>query len=284
MRHVGVAFGFHARDRRKHRHRRLAHRHQMTIAAERMQDRDQIVDVIVEIEVTVRQRHQPRIHPFGDVDVVVRQKRLDRAAQQRRVMARHRRHDHELRLRTARRRGEDALEMQEPAERPLPDRRDVHRDAFAADQRVRDIPVRLAVAAGEALEHFRARGERLADRRMVPRIERIFQIEPRDVGKGARRIERGMAHFVEPVHSIGDDRAAFTRQSRCPAKFTNRHSSFPGSPVVQRNIGVFGRRRQYRRNGVPNCLHIGHSPVCISDPTARALFSRARKAITAATK
>jgi hypothetical protein len=60
------------------------HTRQMTIAAERMQDRDDVVDVVVEIEAAFGERHHARVHPVGDVDVMVRQERFDGAAQQRR--------------------------------------------------------------------------------------------------------------------------------------------------------------------------------------------------------
>ena len=85
-----------------------------------MQHRDHVIDVVVEIEAPFGERHHAGIDPFGDVDVVVRQERLDGAAQQRRVVARHRRDDQQFRLRAPRRMLERALEMQQPAERPLP--------------------------------------------------------------------------------------------------------------------------------------------------------------------
>ena len=86
MGYVGIVLGLHARDRREHRHRGLAHRYDVGVAAEQMQDRDQIVDVVVEIEAALRNRHHARVNPLGDVDVVVGQEALDGAAQQRRVM------------------------------------------------------------------------------------------------------------------------------------------------------------------------------------------------------
>ena len=120
MGYVGIVLGLHARDRREHRHRGLAHRYDVGVAAEQMQDRDQIVDVVVEIEAALRNRHHARVDPLGDVDVVVGQEALDGAAQQRRVMPRHRRDDEQARLRTARQVLEGALEMQQAAEGPLP--------------------------------------------------------------------------------------------------------------------------------------------------------------------
>ena len=206
-RHVGIVVGFHQRDRGHHRHRRLAHRDDVGVAAERVQDRDHVVDVIVEIEAAFRQRHHARVDPIGDVDVVVGQERLDRAAQQRGEVARHRRDDQQPRLRPARRVLEHALEMKEPAERPLPHRRDLHRHALAADQRRRDAPFRPAVAARRALEQFAGRGDRFAVGGEGERIDRVLEEQPGGVGPGARRIERRVAHLVEPVHRRGDSKA-----------------------------------------------------------------------------
>ena len=83
-------------------------RHRGLTDAERMQRRaiiffrqmlhhlGEIVDVIVEIEAAIGQRHIARVAPVGDVNVIGRQKGFDRAAQQGRVMARHGRNDQQL--------------------------------------------------------------------------------------------------------------------------------------------------------------------------------------------
>ncbi len=84
------------------------------------QDRDQVIDVVVEIERTLRHRDHARVDPFGEVDVVIWQKAFDRAAQERRVVSRHGRDDEEARLGSARWAIERALEVQQPAERALP--------------------------------------------------------------------------------------------------------------------------------------------------------------------
>ena len=162
LRHVRILVGFHQRDGGQHRHRRLAHRDHMRIAAEHVQDGNHVVDIIVEIEAALRHRHRAGVAPVGDVDVVIGQEGLDGAAQQRRVMARHRRDDQQLRLRPARRAREGALEMQQPAERPLPHRFDMHRHAFAADDGRIDAPFRPAVDARRALEQFGRGGNRFA--------------------------------------------------------------------------------------------------------------------------
>ncbi len=115
------------RDRGQHRHRRLAHRDDMHVAAEHVQHLDDVIDVVVEIEAAFGQRHHARIGPVGDVDLMRRQEGLDRAAQQRRVVAGHRRHDQHARLRVAQRPRQLAVEMQQAAERLFPDARDLDR-------------------------------------------------------------------------------------------------------------------------------------------------------------
>ena len=80
----------------------------------------QVDDVVVEIEGPERQRHHARVGPVGDVDVVMGQERFDRAAKQRRVMARHRRDDQELWLTRAVVKVRPG-EMEKIAERPRPD-------------------------------------------------------------------------------------------------------------------------------------------------------------------
>ncbi len=214
----------------------------MHVAAEQVQHGDEVVDVVVEIEAALGERHHARVDPFGDVDVVIGQEGFDRAAQQRRIVARHRRHDQQLRLRPPRHVAEGALEMQQPAERPLPDAGDVHRHALAADQGVMDMPFRLAVAARRALEQFHAGGHRLAVGGVRQRIGRIFEEQPGGVGKGARGIERGLAHFVEPVHRRRQQWAAVGGQRCCAVEFTDRHWFFPRPLLRCSRVSFFCHR------------------------------------------
>ncbi len=160
---------------------------------------------------------------------MIGQKAFDRAAQQRRVMPRHRRNDEQARLRTTRRVLEGALEMQESAERPLPNGGDMHRNAFAADHGRTDVPFRLAVAAGRTLEQFQARGHGLAEGGVRQGVGRIAIEEPHRVGEGARGIERGLAHFIEPVRRCRIHRAIVARCGRRAAEFTNRHVPGPSA-------------------------------------------------------
>ena len=132
-RHIGIVIRFHQRNGSHDRHRGLAHGNDVHVAIERVQYGYDVVDVGIEIEAPFRMRHHAGVDPFGDVDVVIGQECLDRAAQQRRIVARHRRDDQQLRLRAARRTRERALEMQQPAERTLPYALDGDRNLLGAD-------------------------------------------------------------------------------------------------------------------------------------------------------
>ena len=80
-------------------HAGLADGEDMRAGADRLEKADQIVDVVVDAEAARLDRHVARIGPVGDVDVVVPEQRLDRAAQQRGEMARQRRDHQHARLR-----------------------------------------------------------------------------------------------------------------------------------------------------------------------------------------
>ena len=153
----GSLLGFHHGNRRHHRHRRLAHRDDMHVAAEHVQHLDDVIDIVVEIEAAFGQRHHPRIGPVGDVDLMGRQEGFDRAAQQRRVVAGHRRHDQHARLRAAQRPGQLAIEIQQPAERLFPDRADLDRRADAVDLGVVRGPIRACRSGAWCARTIRSR-------------------------------------------------------------------------------------------------------------------------------
>ncbi len=225
----------------------------MDVAAEELQHLDHVVDVVVEIEAAGRHRHHARVGPVGDVDVMIGQERFDRAAQQRRVVARHRRDDQHARLRLARRPRDQALEIQQLAERPLPDRMDVHRHAHAGDLDILDAPFRLAVAPRGALEQFAAGRDRFAELGVRERIERILKQQLRRIGHGPNRIERRLPHLVHPVERRRNSRCAFAYCGRRAAKFTNRHNMFP-KPLLRRSI--YGHRFQARQCASRSCNEV----------------------------
>jgi len=227
QRHIVIVLALHAGDRGQHRNGGLAHRDHMRAAVQRVQHRDHVVDVVVEIEAALGDRHHAGIDPFGDVDVMVRQEGLDGAAQQRRVVTGHRGDDQHLGLRAFRCALQRALEMQQAAERPFPDAGDVHGNTLAADQGRRDTPIRLAVAARGALEQLERGRIGLAAGRMGEWVGGIFEKDAAGIRERARRRQCRVAHLVEPVHRRRQKRTAVAGQRRCPAEFTNRHVVWP---------------------------------------------------------
>ena len=173
QRNIGIVIGFHHRDGSHHRHRRLANRDHMHIAAEHVQHLDDVVDIVLEVEAAVGDRHHARIGPVGDVDFMRRQEGFHRAAQQRRVVAGHRRHDQHARGRLGQRPGQLTVEMQQAAKRLFPHGADLNGDADAVDQGIVEPPFRLAVTARGALEQLASRGNRFAELGVGPGIERI---------------------------------------------------------------------------------------------------------------
>jgi hypothetical protein len=157
-----VVLGHH-RGGGEHRDARLADRHDrdpLTLGAEELTEFNEIVDVVVEVEPPFRQRHVAGVDPVGDVDVMFRQHRLDRAAEQGGEMAGHRRDDQNLGIAAPFRRIGVAAEMQQVAkgflQHHLLDDGDVatlHLDRL-------DPELRLAVAAGGVDEHLAGGGHR----------------------------------------------------------------------------------------------------------------------------
>ena len=77
----------HQRDGGKHRHRGLAHRHHMGVSTQMLEHRDDIIDIVVEIEAALVQWDLTGIDPIGDIYIGIRQHRQNGAAQKRRIMA-----------------------------------------------------------------------------------------------------------------------------------------------------------------------------------------------------
>ena len=197
-RREAVATRLHDRYGGERRHRWLANRHHMRVRAEMVQHVDDVVDIVVEVEPPVSDRHHAGVRPVRDVDFGMLDHRLDRAAQERRVVTGHRRDDQQLRVGLAVPR-QIALEMDQVAERLLPDHTLAHRHLVEADLGLRDTEGRFAVAPRRALKHFRSGRDRAPHGRVRHRIERIGIEQLHRVGEGARRLQRGMVQFVELI-------------------------------------------------------------------------------------
>jgi hypothetical protein len=118
---------------------------------------------------------------------------------------------------------EHALEMNEPAERPLPYRRNVNWHALAADEGRGNLPLGPAVPARRALEEFAGGGDGFSVGGEGKRIHRILEEQPRGVGPCPRRIERRKARLVEPVQRRRQQDAAAARRDGRAAELPDRH-------------------------------------------------------------
>ena len=198
-----VVSRLHQRHRRQHRHGGLAHRHHVQVGPERPEHLHDVVDVIIEIEAPGRDRHHAGVGPVGDEDLVVRQESLDGAAQQRRVMARHRRHDQHLGLVLAAGRG--AVEGEEPAERLRPNDALRHGYALAFHQRGGEAEGGLQVAPGAALEQLAAGRDGAAIGGGAERIGRVGEQQLGHLARGAGRRKHGMGGVIQVVSEVHRD-------------------------------------------------------------------------------
>ena len=78
----GVLVLTHDRRSGERRHAGLADRHQMCLWPEHLQKRNQMLREVVETKCPLAQRHIARAMPIGDVDIMIQQQGLNRAAQQ----------------------------------------------------------------------------------------------------------------------------------------------------------------------------------------------------------
>ena len=138
----------------------------MNVRAEVAAELDDVVDIVVEVEIALGQRHLARVDPVGDVHVVVGQQRLDRAAEQGGEMAAHGRHDQNLGVAPRR----VPAEMQELPEWLAQQDLFVDRDGFVADLRRVQPEGRLGIGLGEAGHNLGAGRNRLAEPCISPRI------------------------------------------------------------------------------------------------------------------
>ena len=106
----------------------LAHSDDMHAGAEHLQKGDDVIDEFVEAALTMPQAYVARVVPVGDIDIMVGEKGLRRATQQRRKMSRHRRHQEHSGLR----RRYVFFKVQQSAERCAMNRRLAHRGEPAA--------------------------------------------------------------------------------------------------------------------------------------------------------
>ena len=134
----------------------------MRLGAELAHERGHQIDMVVEVEAAIEQRHVARVDPVGDVDIVIGQQGLDRAAQQRGEMAGQRRHHQHARLLD----GGVLAEMQQRAEGVAQQRHFADGDRAIAHHGAADAEIRPLVPHARARHHL-AGSSSAADYRMM---------------------------------------------------------------------------------------------------------------------
>ena len=140
----------HDRDGGERLHARLANGQHMSARPDLVEKADEVVDIVVDAELALRQRHLARIYPVGDVDVVVAQQRFDRVAQERREMARQRRHHQDAGLGAVDVLGEAQQLAEGQVERDLLGDRHI----AVADAHAGDAELRARMRQLETRDHF----------------------------------------------------------------------------------------------------------------------------------
>ncbi len=210
-----IAVFRHQRRRGQGRRSRLADGDDVGAAADLAQHQGDVVDVVVEVEAALDDRHVAGVDPVGDVDVVVLQEGLHRAAQQGGEVARQGRDDQHRGcvegLAGGLQVGGFAPEAAQLHPGRAPDRLHVHAHIGLSDADLVDAPGRLGVAPGHVGGQVGGGVEGAAQTRGGRRIERRT---PEVAGhlrretQGGRRVVGGFVDGVEHVR----------RQLLCGAK------------------------------------------------------------------
>ena len=264
---VRMRVGAHHRHRGIGRYRGLAHRQhvrpRIAVLADKGEELDQIIDIVVEVEAAGRQRHQLRVAPVGDVDVRHRQHPLDRAAQQRGIMAGHRRDDQQLGAALhARAIFGGAHEALELAERLAQHHFLMDGDLPAVDHRAIEPEFRLAARRGGMREHLERRGKHRPAAEIGERIGGVVQQTGGKIGQRARTCEKRALNLISvvqhcvpsavPLPKNGGGYVSVIGEPCCGAT--------PGEAVMRRNDAP----RPYRNHEIPADIRLTPS-VCTTN-------------------
>ena len=183
------------RDGREDRNARLAHRDDMHVGSQGLQEPPHEIDVVVQIEPARRERDEAGIDPVGEVEVVIGQEPLDGVAQERCVVARERSDHQHLRVAAAR----VALEVDQIAERRAQADHFPHRDGTAVDPGRLEPEGRLRVAARRPLEKLARRRDRPAEKR-----SRSGEggVRPEGLHRRGPRVDRSNHRAAEAVGTV----------------------------------------------------------------------------------
>ena len=180
----------------------LAYGHDVGIRTQVLHEVDDVVDEIIEGKPAVGDRHLPGILPVRDVDVVLGEHRFYGAAQQRRVMARHRRDDQHLGIVALAGSRLITGEVNEVAEWLGERQLFGDADLEAVDRRSRYVERGLAVALGQTFEDFEACRNALGEGVQRERAERIIECEARCRRPEPHRCDEGVGQFVSEIVQV----------------------------------------------------------------------------------
>ena len=185
----------------------LANRHHMRARAHLAQHLADVVDIVVEVEAPLQEGHVAGVGPLGDEHLVVLQEGLDRAAQQRRIVARQRRRDQDRRLQLglpgAAQVAHVAGEVGQLAPGRRPDLLGAHPHVAAVDLDLVELPVGLAVAPRQVREEVAGRVDAPAHVAFGRRIQRRTPEVARSERGPPHRRGGVIAGFIEGIEHTG---------------------------------------------------------------------------------
>ena len=267
---AGATVFRHERDRSQDRDGWLANRDDMDVRPQDPQEIDHVVGIVVEAERTLFQRDQTGVDPIGDVDVMIRQKRLDGAPQQGREMAGQRRHQQDLGILPCR----VTLEMTQYAKIFSQCNRVFDGDLFAVDHRVLDTELRPFIAADRSFQQLIGGGNRPSRSHMCEWEAWVGEDLVSGLCHEAQGFERIEMPVVERIeHCFPRNRCQEQGMLGCSPLFyfavqnvtvglTNRNSKFA-------KANICAATRHWRRL-VPSCLRVPEFGFqrCLRSPSA----------------
>ena len=196
----------HQRDCGQHRHRGLAHTDHMAVAVFALQVADEvfyIVDIVVQVEFTFRQRHQTGVFPVGDVDLVVLEHGAHGVTQKRCVVAGQRRHHQHhwlcLELGEGGRVVRESLETAQFAKGQVDFNALMDGHAHAIDIYGGDVEFRLFIVLAQAVHQIVGGCDALRQRRFCKDRSRVAEQFCSGVGEISKGLHQGALVFVDLV-------------------------------------------------------------------------------------
>ena len=155
----------------------------------------------MQVERAGGQRHHAGIGPVGDVDIMLQQQAAHGVTQERRMMARQRRHQQHGRLLEGREflGRQVLLEVEQSTERLLHGHFLDDRDFLPGEGHRDDVKGRFFIFLAQPIDQFVARGDALGERRMCQRGDGVGEQAGRCLGPLDQRAEKRTIHFMDLI-------------------------------------------------------------------------------------